>query len=206
MRTRTSPGSKCLWAGPSGTCMDTAFQFQKSQGIEWHNTVCSTISGMIKTCLEPEITTESTTSIPVSPAGETTRTICRESKLQFLSMGHGCWNLNIFSSYQGLTILESRWTTENSNYKSPNQLVSNRWSKNIPALFHFGGQDAGFLQILCVERSPFKATEKKKNRNTMMPKNRNKRKATVTTVKRNRTCQKYMKCCNVECMNIVRVY
>ena len=48
----------------------------------------------------------------------------------------------------------------------------------------------------------FKATEKKKNRNTMRPKNRSKRKQTVTTVKRNWTCQKYMKCCNVKCMNI----
>ena len=51
------------------------------------------------------------------------------------------------------------------NWKQQLQItksIGEQQMKNIPALFHCGGQDVGFLQILCVERSPFKATEKKK--------------------------------------------
>lgn len=102
MRTRTSPGSKCLCAGPSGTCMDTALQFQQQQVTEQHDTTSSTISGMIKEQaqnISSRITTESTTSIPVSPSGETTRTICTESKLWFLSLDHGGQYLKIHSHH-----------------------------------------------------------------------------------------------------------
>jgi hypothetical protein len=51
--------------------------------------------------------------------------------------------------------------TKISNHKLPSQLARKRQCMNIPVLFHSGGQGGEFLQILCVERSPFKETEKR---------------------------------------------
>lgn len=64
IQTSTSPGSKWLWAGPPGTCNSTREKLKC-----WYTELYC-----VRTLERSALTTESTTSIPVSLAGEELRT------------------------------------------------------------------------------------------------------------------------------------